>query len=239
VGSDLNATYYKQVCKDEGLWRYALVDGEGELVTLGFAGSRWKDGPNAKQYSLASKDLLKTCGAVTPVLPADKEYPAELGRIVRFAEAGSLGKALSLCGTGPGAVRAKNAAAQQSLRQDLLGVAEARIRKEIDSLTDTKREGALRYASYKALTAMVKEFSVLPAAQQAGPILAKAGTDPVIQKEKSAEAAYTTTMQKLQKASKSDKPRLLKELGKVATTYEGTTYGQLAAKAGEEDGAAQ
>ena len=86
---------------------------------------------------------------------------------------------------------------------------------------------------------MVKEFGALPVARDAAAMLAKSGADPAIQKEKSAEAAYVTTMLRLEKASKRDRPGLLNELGKLAKKYEGTKYGQLAAEAGQSDGKAQ
>lgn len=237
VGSDEKAAYYQTVRGKDDLWGYALVDGKGEIVRQGQAGMFWTDGPDKDKCVLADKDLLKDCGKLETVLPNDKEYPADLGKVVRLAEMGALGKALALCASG--GTRSKNATAKNALRQDLLAVAEKRLRGQMDILKDAGQDGGSRYTAYQELTGLVKELGALPTAKEATSLLTKAASDPVIQREKGAETAYLTTLYRMEKASARDRPRRIKELELVAKKYEGTKYGHLAAIASQKGENAQ
>lgn len=77
---------------------------------------------------------------------------------------------------------------------------------------------------------MVKECPSAPAAKEAYALIVTANSTPTIQKEKNAEIAYVTGMQKLQKASKVDRVKFLKELEYAGKRYEGTKYGELCKK---------
>jgi hypothetical protein len=230
VGSDEDAAFYKKIDPKNALWGYALVGATGDIVKQGKAGSFWSSGPNKGKYSLAAGDLLKDCGTLETILPPNKKYPSELDTIVRLAEVGCLGKALSLCASA-GRLSQAAAAAQKDLKQDILLAAETRMKARMDTLKDAKTDGGRRYEAYKELTVLVKDCAAVPVAREAQTLLTKAGADPVIQKEKTAEAAYVKALQNLQKAITRDKPRVLKELEMVAKKYEGTLYGQ---RAGEE-----
>lgn len=228
VGIDKNATFYKQVTGKDELWGYVLVGANGNIVKHGKAGSYRPVAHNKIKYVLSSSNLLKGCGKLETVLPPNKEYPPELSKITRLAELGCLSKALSLCA--PSRQSSKNKAAAEALKQDILSIVETRIGNRVDILSDTNKDAGSRYEAHKELSVMVKEFRTVPAAKEANVLLAKTRRDPVIQKEKNAETVYLRAMQKLQKASKRDQPRILRELQMVAKKYEGTKYGKLAAE---------
>jgi hypothetical protein len=226
VGSDDGATFYKQVTGKDELWNYVLVGAGGEIVKHDKAGSYFTSGPDNGKYALAAKDLLKDCGKLETVLPAGKQYPPEAGKFVRLAEFGSLGKALTLCA----------AAGQSDLKQDILQVVETRMKQRMDILKDVSKDGPSRYDAYKELGALVKDCPAVSAANEVNSMLVKANGAPVIQKEKNAETEYLAITQKMQKANKRDKQRLLEDLALLAKKYEGTKYGLLA---GTESQAAQ
>lgn len=227
VGSDENAAYYKQINPKNDLWGYVLIDASGDIVERGKAGTFWSSGPNKDKYVLAAPDLLKGCGDLETVLPADKEYPTELAGIVRLAEAGCIGKALALCAS-PGRLSQETAVALKDLKQDILLVADTRMRSRMDVLKNSGNEAATRFETYKELDAMVRECPSAAAAREANAVLAQTRADPLIQKEKMAETAYLLTLQKLQKAHARDKPRLLREMEMVSKRHAGTRYGKLA-----------
>ena len=233
IGSDEGATFYQQVSGGNELWGYVLVGASGDIVEQGRAGSFWTSGPDKGKYVLSSADLLKKCGKLETVLPPDREYPPELSKIVRLAELGCLGKALSLCGSTT--QRPKDAAAREGLKQDILAILDARLRIRMDILKDAGTAAGRRYEAYKELTELAKESGAVPAAREATALLGKTGADPVIQRERSAEAAYLLAIQHLRKAGARDRPRILRELAMVARTYEGTKYGQLAAEESRPD----
>lgn len=220
IASDEGAAFHKQVTGKDELWTYALVGADGNIVEQGKAGTSWTSGANSGKYTLASKDLLKKCGKLETLLPPDKVYPPELGKIARLAELGSMSRALSLC----------ISPAQKEIRQDILNVMDTRIRQRMDTLKDPSKDAGTRYESYKELGVMVKECPSVPAAKEAYQLIVLANSTPTIQKEKNAEIAYTTAMLKLQKASKADRVKLLKELEYAGKRYEGTKYGELCKK---------
>ena len=220
VGNDEGAAFHKQVTGKDELWTYALVGADGNIVEQGKAGSAWTSGPNSGKYTLASKDLLKNCGKVETLLPSEKVYPPDQSKIVRLAEMGNLGRALSLC----------ISPAQKDIKQDILNVMDTRIKQRMDTLKDPSKDTGTRYEAYKDLGVMVKECPSAPAAKEAYTLIVAANSTPTIQKEKNAEIAYVTGMQKLQKASKVDRVKLLKELEYAGKRYEGTKYGELCKK---------
>ena len=227
IGSDKNAAFYKKVSGGNELWKYTLVGGDGNIVKQGSAGSYWGGGPNKTKYVLASSGLLKRCGKLETVLPADKEYASELSHITRCAELGSLGKALSLCSSAK--QRSKTRVAAKELEQDILSIIDTRMKSRMEILKDAEKSGGSRYVSYKELSVMVKDLRTVPIAKEANVLLSQARRDPVIQKEIHAETAYIRVKTKLKKASKRDRPRILRELTMIAKKYEGTKYGELAA----------
>ena len=218
VASDNRGAFHQQVTGKDELWQYVLVGANGDIVKQGKSGDFWTNGPEKDKYVLASSKLLEPCGKLEPLLPPDKKYPPELSRIVRLAESGCVGKALSQCTT----------PAQKDLKQELLNIIETRFKQHMDILKDPNKDWGSRYESYMELGLLVGECPAAPAAKEATAMLAKANSAPLIQKEKSAQTAYLYTTLKLQNANKQDRPRLLKELELVASKYEGTKYGRLA-----------
>ncbi|MCK5850229.1 MAG: redoxin family protein [Kiritimatiellae bacterium] len=226
IGSDKNATFYKKVTGANELWGYVLVNSNGSIAKQGKAGSYRPIAKNKKQYSLSSKGLLKSCGKLETILPANKEYPPELSQITRLAELGCFGEALSLCKSAT--QRSKTRVAAKELKQDIINILETRIRSRMDTLKDTKKDGGSRYESYKELSVIIKDLRAVPAATEAKILLTKTKRDPVIQKEIKAETAYLKVIHKLKKASKSGRSRISGELKIIAKKYEGTKYGGLA-----------
>lgn len=228
VGIDVNATYYKQLTGSNKLWGYVVVGGDGNIARHGQASSHWTSGAERGRFVIASKMLLKECGKLTTVLPADRQYPPGLNGIVQCAEMGYLGKALSLATSATRRSRDREGA--KKLKEDILAVIEARIKGQVDILKDETKDWGARYEAHKALAVIVKDLRTVPAAREANALLAKTRTNRAFQKEKSAEAAYLRVARKLPGASARYKLLLAKNLEEVAKRYEGTRYGKMAAE---------
>ena len=228
VGIDVNAAFYKQLTGSNELWGYVVVGSDGSIAGHGKAGSHYTSGPESGRFVLASKTLLKGCGKLTTVLPADRQYPAELNAIIQCAEMGYLAKALSLAKTAT--YRARDKQAAKRLQDDILAAIDGLIKDQADVLKDDKQDWGARYEAHKALTAIMKELRSVPGAKEANALLAKVRRESAFQKEQSAETAYLRVVRRLPRASDRYKLILAKHFDEVAKRYEGTRYGKLAAE---------
>lgn len=228
VGSDANATYYKYVTGGNALWNYVLVGPDGTIVEKAYCGSFYGASPQAGKFTIADKRILKGCGKLKTVLPAEKRYPPSLKPIVDLAEMRYLSKALSLATSA--ARRTRDREAAKGLKKDILTIVETAIRKQMDVLKDETQDWGSRYEAHKELALIMKGFRTVPSAKEANALLGKTRRDPALVKEKYAEAAYARVARKLRRASARYRQLLAKELDAVAKRHAGTKYGKLAAE---------
>jgi hypothetical protein len=230
IGGDKNSDYSREVLSRKGLWMFALVGANGKIVKTGQAGNYYSAGPDAGRYMLTVSDVFKDCGELKSVLPRDKKYPDALLGVVRCAEMGCLAEAIKMCSSG-GRTPAERKAAQ-ALKKDIIKAAGERLEAKADELKDDSKDWGTRYESYKELDAMVKELRNVPESRDAQNLVLEMGRTPEIQREKTAESSYLRLMVKLEKAGKSQKARVRKELAALGARYSDTKYGKLAAKEG-------
>jgi hypothetical protein len=230
IGADKDSEYSREVLSGKGLWQYALVGANGKIVKTGQAGNYYSAGPDAGRYMLTANDVFKDCGKLQSILPRDRKYPDHLFSIVRRAELGCLADAIKMC-SGAGRSPSQRKAAQ-SLKKDILEAAGERIKAKSAELKDEKSDWGTRYEAYKALDAMVKELRSVPESRDAQKLVLEMGRTPEIQREKTAESSYTRLMIKLEKAGKSQKARVRKDLARLGARSPDTKYGKLAAKEG-------
>lgn len=232
IGNDTGAKYSSELVGDP-LWYYLIVNASGTIMERGKAGVTHAVviGPNKKRevhYSLANPAVLKSCGKLTTVLPADKTYPSSVKALARMAELGDAAKALAACAAL--LPNAKERQAATELLADLQPVVEKQLADRTALLDDAKAASAARYDAYNELAQMMKDLKTHPLGAKVGPALAKARQDPALQKEARAESVYKGLALRLQKAAARDKPRLGKEFEAFAKQFEGTKYGQLASE---------
>ena len=226
IGSDKNATYYKQVAGNDSLWGYALVDTEGNIVKQGKAGC-YKRNSNPRQYSLASDSVLRECGTLSSRLSADKVYPPELSEVVKLTEIGCYGSALALCSSPK--LKSKFRQPVAEINKEIIAIVDKQIIDRATILQNKELAGPDRYDAYKELTEIIKPLRSIASARKASSLVSKSKMDPVIQKEIRAEAAYVKLMKRKQKASERDMPRINSEFKKLSKQYPGTKYGTIAA----------
>lgn len=230
VGNDAGAKYSGDLVGDP-LWYYLIVGANGNIVERGKAGITYNVvvGPNKKteqHYSLANHSIIKSCGKLTTVLPADKAYPSSVAPLARLAELGDAAKALAICTTLLPKPKEKQAATE--LLADLQPVVDKQISDRLTLLDNAKAASAARYDAYNELALMLKDLKAHPAGAKIGPALAKARQDPALQKEARADSAYKGLAARLQKAGAREKPRMAKDFEALAKQFEGTKYGELA-----------
>jgi hypothetical protein len=227
VAHDKGAAYYNLVTGQTGLWGYTLVGAEGQIVQQGKAGMFYKSGPTGQTFTLAGNGLLKGCGRLRTVLPADKKYPDSVAGIARLAEMGQFGQSLKMCGSP--AYLMKDKAAVEGLKQDIVASVEARIAEMKRIVEDEKAASWSRYESARDLLALAADVPTVAAAREAQGVAAKALQSPAVLREKQAEEEYGRVSAKLKTTSAADKSRVAKELRAVAEKYKDTKYGNLAA----------
>ena len=232
IGSDPRAEYYKKVTGKNELWNYALVNAEGNIAEIGQAGAFWSDGPEKGKFTLSSKDVVKKCGKIQTLLPADGKYPGELARIARVAELGALGQAMKACTAAAAKSKHKEAAGQ--LLAALQTAAKARLQELMKTAGDDKADSGRRYEAHKELAGLVKELAGQPLATEAATLVNKVSQDPAMRKEKAAEDEYRPIAAKMDKASAKGKPAVAKELKRIGEKYPGTLYGTRATEEAEE-----
>jgi len=224
-GSDKDAVFYRQITGDDALWGYALIHPDGHVVKTGSAGT-YKSGSNPKRYILAQSSLLSDCGNPVAVLPTEKKYPQDLEQIVKLAEIGCFGSALTLCSSPK--LKSKYRAELDELQKDILVIVDGKIIGMSNILQDKEADGPSRYEAYKELNEIIKPLRSVPSAGKAASLVSRSRMDPVIQKEIRAEAEYENLFKKLQRASEKDIPLIRGEFKKISVKYTGTKYGMLA-----------
>lgn len=240
VGNDTGAKYSTDLVGDP-LWYYVLVGANGNIVERGKAGVSHTVtvGPDKKReqrYNLANPSILKSCGKLSLVLPADKTYPPAVRNLARMAELGDAAKALALCTALLPKPKEKPAAVE--LIADLQPVVEKRIGDLSALLGDAAKPSPERYDAFNELALMQRDLKTHPLAAKIGPAIVKAKQDPALQKEARADSAYRPLAVRVQKASPREKARLAKELEAFAKQFEGTKYGQIATDKAQELAAA-
>ncbi len=237
VACDTSAKYSSDIVGDP-TWYYLVVGADGTIVSRGKAGVTYhvQIGADKKKrethYELAKPSIVKPCGKIAPVLPADKSYTSSASSLARLAELGEAEKALVLCAGLLSKPKEKQAASE--LIADLQPVVEKRVTDRVTLLGDAAKPSPARYDAYNDLSLMLKDLKTHALSAKISPALAKARQDPALQKESRADAAYKAIMARVLKATARDKPRLAKELETLAKQFEGTKYGQQAADTASE-----
>jgi len=108
VGTDKNASYYRQVTGNDKLYKYVWVDPKGEVSEV-LATEQYFGEKNAKQFVLANDKMVKDLhkGAST-LIAENSELRVKIKEAVRFAEVGMFLSALKAVGTQASDPKLKN-----------------------------------------------------------------------------------------------------------------------------------
>lgn len=216
VGTDNNAEYYVDVNGKDELFRYALVNGKGELVEKGFFSSG----------SLPTKKF--STGFFTKTFfAADAKYPYKLSKVVKSAELGFYKDAILESRKMAKDKEVSDEA--KTLEKDIF----ARLKEKISEfpviLKDEKNPD--RFTNYLELRHMAEALQGIAIQNDALIILNEFKSDPFYKKELSAETAYLNYKKNLTLIKKSELNKYKETfLPKFLENYQDTYYGAIAKK---------
>lgn len=216
VGADNDAEYYIDVNGKDDLYRYALVNGKGELVEKGSFGAG----------SLPSKKF--STGFYTKTFfAADAKYPNKLSKIVKAAELGFYKDAIL-----ESRKMAKDREVSdeaKTLEKDIF----ARLKEKISEFPALLKDESNidRFANYLELRHMAEALQGIAIQNDALIILNEFKSDPFYKKELSAETAYLNYKKNLTLIKKSELSKYKETfMPKFLETYQDTYYGAIAQK---------
>jgi len=223
VLADNGAAYYKQINPKTGLYNYALVGTDGNVIETAYAASFYP----GRKFVLAQPGVLAKIGDAKSVLPEGKTYLPELSVIVRAAEVCDLGTALKYCNLAARKSALKDDAL--ALKADLEATIDARVTALIASLGSD--DMAVKYEAYVSLANLAPKIGTSSeSGKKARAALSAAKKDKAIKAESLAHKAYKSVAAKAARATPQQAPLVAKAFASVAKRYPETIYGKLAAE---------
>lgn len=213
VGVDKGAEFYKKINGKEELYKYAIINGKGELVDQGSFGGN----------SLPNKKLKEGYFGKT-FLPADQKYSAKLSKAVLEAEVGAYKSALVTCRS---FAKDKEVLEEAKLLEKNIYTA---LSDKIANLAKIVRDpnDANRFLAYLELRNLAEALDGIKIQNDIIIVFSEIKNDPVIKNELKAEVAYNNYQKNLAILKKSEVPKYKESfIGKFLENYKNTYYGSL------------
>lgn len=226
VGSDKNASYYRQVTGNDKLYKYVWVNPKGEVSEVLDAG-QYLGGKNAKQFVLATDQTRKNLhkGATT-LIAEDSALRVNCKEAVRLAEAGMFLSALKAVGTQASDPKLKNDVAE------FRKVISARLQETVETSAEilADENNVNRYSSYLSLVKIKDSYGKSAPALAARKIISQHANSDWIEDEEDALKDYQSIMRRAKRADDPrSRERISKSLKRLADEFPATMYGRMAA----------
>ncbi|GEM_PF-1903922 len=226
VGTDKNASYYRQVTGNDKLYKYVWVNPKGEVSEVLDAGGYFGE-KNAKRFVLASDETAKALhkGAST-LIDENSELRVKFKEAVRFAEVGMFLSALKAVSPQASNPKLKNDVSE--FRKVISDCLQEAVETNAKILTDENNLN--RYSSYLSLVKIKDGYGKSAPALAARKMIDQYSHSDWVEEEEEALKDYQSIMRR---ATRADDPRsrkrISKSLKKLADEFPNTMYGRMAA----------
>jgi len=228
IASDTNATHYKATVGKVGLFEYALIGPDGEIVEISKAGSKYTSGPNVGKYVPSTNriiDQVPNAKSNTGVLA--KDFPPAFHKAIRTAEWGDMAGALRMLKPLERKETTKDQAVQ--LKEAITTNANTSVAKWKAVLDNDSASAADRFSAYMALENASKTMRGLDAGTAARDAVRAAAKDKDIKRENYAKRSFDSVMAKVARLRENQRnQQLMLAMGALAKKYKGTVYGDMA-----------